>query len=319
MLLCGIIIPRLSRYIGNLGMYQELKAFFLRRLAISPVQIITDTTSCLPPELKEKYGICVVPVGLVINGKFYRDMIDITPNDFWKMFMDLKEPPSTNAANPGDFVNAFLEAGKKSPDMVCILVSKVLTATFESAYQARRLVRTEHPEYNIEIIDSHTSAGALGFVVMEAARAAHDGKSLKEVIEITHDMISRVIYVSALDTLKYMIRMGRAPRNSSGIGEILQVKPIIGFIDDTGLTEVIARVRGKQKSLEKLVELVDKYADTGKPLHFIINYSNSKEDAEELKKLVTSKYKKFEEMYVTEYTPTMGASTGPIIGLAFYS
>jgi DegV family protein with EDD domain len=260
-----------------------------------------------------------VPVGLVIDGKFYRDMVDISPEEFWRIFMDLKEPPSTNAANPGDFVNAFLAAGQTGPDMVCILVSKALTATFESAYQARRLVRGEHPEYNIEIVDSRTSAGALGFVALEAARAAEQGKSLEEVLAITNDMISRVIYVSAVDTLKYMIRTGRIPRNSSGIGELLQVKPIIGFTDDTGITEVIARVRGKQQSLEKLVELVNKYVDTRKPLHFIINYSNSREDAEELKKKVTARYKKYNELYMTEYSPTMAASTGPIVGLAFYS
>jgi DegV family protein with EDD domain len=246
-------------------------------------------------------------------------MIDITPEQFWKIFMDLKDPPSTNAANPGDFVNAFVEASKTGPDILCILVSKALTATFESAYQARRLVRAEHPECNIEIMDSHTSAGALGFVVLEAARAAQEGKSLEEVMEIAQDMISRVIYLSTLDTLKYMIRLGRAPRNSSGIGEMFQVKPILGFIDDTGQTEVIARVRGKQKSLEKLVELVDKYADTKKPLHVMVHYSNSREDGEELKKLLTTRFKKCEELFMTEYTPTMTTHSGPIVGLSFYS
>jgi DegV family protein with EDD domain len=290
-----------------------------RRTIISRVRIITDTTNCLPPELIKKYEILVVPVGLVINGKFYRDMVDITPGQFWKIFMELKDTPSTNAANPGDFVSAFSEASKTGPDILCILVSKALTATFESAYQARRLIRTEHPECNIEIIDSHTSAGALGFIVLEAAKAAQEGKSFEEVMEITQDMISRVIYLSALDTLKYMIQLGRAPRNSSGIGEMFQVKPIVGFIDDTGQTEVVARVRGKQKSLEKLVELVEKYADTKKPMHFIVHYSNSIEDGEELKRLVISKFKKYEELYMTEYSPTMATHTGPIVGLAFYS
>jgi DegV family protein with EDD domain len=288
-------------------------------MPISRVRIITDTTSCLPPNLIKQYEILVVPVGLVIEGKFYRDMVDITPAEFWKIFVDLKDPPSTNAANPGDFINAFEEAAKESPDIVCILVSKALTATFESAYQARRTVRNTHPELNVEIIDSHTSAGALGFIVLEAARAALEGKNLEEVMEVVQNMISRVIYLSALDTLKYMIRLGRAPRNSSGIGEIFNVKPIIGFIDDSGLTEVITRVRGKQKTLEKLVDLVDKYVDTKQPLHFMIHYSNSREDAEELKKLVTAKYKKYSELYITEYSPTMVTHTGPIVGMGFYS
>jgi DegV family protein with EDD domain len=260
----------------------------------------------------------VVPVGLIINGKVYRDLVDITPEQFWKIFMDLKEPPSTNAGNPGDFLQTFLDCGRTADDMVCILVSKVLTATFESAFQARKMARMQHPEYNIEILDSHTSAGALGFVVLETARAAREGKSLEEVIGVARDMISRVIYLSSVDTLKYMIKIGRAPRGSSGLGEIFQVKPIIGFVDDSGYTEVLARVRGKQKSLEKLVDMVDEYADTSKKMHFMVNYSNSVEDGQELKRLVAARYPGG-ELFMTEYSPVMCSATGPVIGLSFYS
>jgi DegV family protein with EDD domain len=309
LLLCNIVIPRYSRYL-------DLLSIGVR--SISNVKVITDSTNCLPAELIKKLGIQVVPVGLVIEGKVYRDLIDITPEHFWKIFMTLKEPPSTSAGNPGDFLQSFLECGQAGNDMVCILVSKVLTATFESAFQARKMARTQHPEYNIEILDSHTSAGALGFVVLETARAAMEGKSLEEVIEVARDMISRVIYVSALDTLKYMAKIGRAPRGSSGLSEIFQVKPIIGFVDDSGYTDVLARVRGKQKSLEKLVAMVNEYADTTKTMHFMINYSNSLEDAEELKKLVLSKYQ-YSEIYMTEYSPVMCSATGPVIGLSFYS
>lgn len=245
-------------------------------------------------------------------------MIDITPEQFWKIFMDLKEPPSTSAGNPGDFFKAFLNCAASGPDILCILVSKVLTATFESAFQARKMARSEHPECNVEILDSRTSAGALGFVVLEAARAAAEGKSLAEVVAVARDMISRVIYISAVDTLKYMIRIGRAPRGSSGLGEILDVKPVIGMVDDSGMTEVLARVRGKQKSLGKIVELVEKYIETDSPLHFMINYSNRLEEAQELKKLILTRYKPV-ELYISEYTPVMCSTTGPVIGLSVYS
>jgi DegV family protein with EDD domain len=265
----------------------------------------------------EKHQIIVVPVGMVVEGKFYRDLVDISRDQFWKIFPGLKEQPSSTAGNPGDFVKAFLEAGQTTDDVVCIVVSKVLTATFESAFQARKTARTEKPELNIEIVDSHTSAGALGFIALEAAKAAEAGKSLAEVMEIVENMVSRVIYLATMDTLKYMIRAGRAPRNSSGFGEILQIKPVIGFVDDSGITEVVARVRGKQGSLEKLVELVSKYVDVKQPLHFMVHYSNSLEDAQELSKLVQRKYKKA-EVHLSEYSPVMCIYTGPCTGLSFY-
>ena len=182
---------------------------------MSKVRIVTDTTNCLPPELIKQYDIRVVPLGLVIDGKVYRDQVDITAAEFWEMFKDLKvlkdlgEHPTTTAGTPGDFVSVFTELAETTNGIVCILVSKALTATHESAYQARRLVRHEHPNLHIEIIDSRTSAGALGFIVSAAARAAQENKSLEEVIEVTWDIISRVIYIATLDTLKYFSRPSR--------------------------------------------------------------------------------------------------------------
>lgn len=260
----------------------------------------------------------MVPVGLVIEGKLYRDQVDMTAAEFWRMFSDLKEQPTTATASPGEFVNVFTELSKTTDSIVCIFVSKALTATQESAFQARRLVKSENPELNIEIIDSKTSAGALGFIVLEAARAAQENKSLEEVIEIIWDMTSRVIYVAALDTLKYLIKIGRAPKTTTGIGELLQVKPIIGFVDDTGLLDMLGRVRGKQKAMTKMVDMVKEYIDTDTPVHVMVHYSNSIEDGEELREMITSKYN-CAELYMTEYTPVMVSATGPMVGISFYS
>ncbi len=281
------------------------------------VGIITDSTNCLPSELIREYGIRVVPVGMVIEGKPYRDLVDITLDEFQGMVNDLEKQPTTTAANPGDFLNVFTELTESTDSIVCILVSKTLTATQESAYQAKRLIRAEHPELNIEIIDSKTSAGALGFIVLEAARTAQQNKSLQEVAAVAQDMVFRVVYLAALDTLKYLIKIGRAPRVTS-IGEMLDIKPIIGFVDDTGLIDVVARVRGKRKSLTTLVELVEKYVDTDKPIHAMVHYTNGLEQVEELKDLLVSRYNCV-EMYLTRLSPVMVSAVGPLVGLSVYS
>jgi len=258
-----------------------------------------------------------VPVGMVIDGNPYRDLVDITLDEFLGMVDSLEKEPTTTAANPGDFINVFTELTESTDSIVCILVSKILTATQESAYQARRLIRAEHPELNIEIIDSKTSAGALGFIVLEAARAAQQNKSLQEVVAVAQDMVFRVVYLAALDTLKYLMRIGRAPRVTS-IGEMLNVKPIIGFVDDTGLIDVVARVRGTRKSLATLVELVEKYVDTDKPIHAMVHYTNGLEQVEELKDLLVSRYNCV-EMYLTRLSPVMVSAAGPLVGLSVYS
>ena len=283
---------------------------------MSKVGIVTDSTSCLPPELVKEYGIRIVPVGLVIDGKGYRDT-DLTNEEFWELFYGAKELPTTSAVSPGDFASTFADLGKSTDSIVCIPVSKALSATHEAAVQARKIVRAENPSLNIEIIDSKTATGALGFIVMEAARAARAGKSLAEVVQVAQDMIPRVKFLATLETLKYLIKGGRAPKTAL-VGELLQVKPIIGLVSNTGLVDAVGRVRTKRKALLKMVDMVKDYIDTNKPVHLMVQYSESIEDGEELREMVTSRYN-CTEVYMTELTPVMSCHTGPMMGLAFYS
>lgn len=284
---------------------------------MSKVGIVTDSTNCVPPELIKQYDIRVVPLGLVINGKAYRDQIDITPAEFYRIYKDLKEMPTTSTASPGDLANIFTELAKSTDSIVCIVVSKALSATYGAAEQAREMAKSEHPNLNIKIIDSKTSTGALGFIVLEAARAAQAGKSLAEVIKVAQDMISRVKFLATLDTLKYLIKGGRAPKTAM-IGELLQVKPIIGLVSNTGLVSALGRVRTKRKALLKMVDMVKDFIDTNKPVHLMVHYSESIEDGKELREMVTSKLD-CTEVYITELTPVMSCHTGPMMGLAFYT
>jgi DegV family protein with EDD domain len=253
---------------------------------------------------------------MVIGTTQYRDGIDITPEKLFSMFDQLPEKPVTAAASPGDFADIFTELGNATNDIACILVSKALTATYDSAFLARKLVRTERPELNIQILDSRTSAGALGFIVREAALAARAGKSLDEVMKVAQDMSSRVIYLAALDTLKYIMATGRTPRGTS-MGEALNVKPVIGFVDDSGLVEVVARTAGKDKALAKMLDLVGKYVDANKPLHFLVHHTYNATEGLALAEEVKKRFK-CAEMDVTGYTAVMLSTTGPMLGIAFY-
>ena len=140
--------------------------------------------------------------------------------------MTIEEMPSTSAASPGDFEAVFNEMSRNSNEIICVLVSKILSATQNSAEMARETVLKNKPDLKIKIIDSKCAAGALGFVVLEAARAAESGKSFEEVVKLIETMLPKVTYLTALETMKYLIKGGRAPRTAI-IGNLLQVKPII--------------------------------------------------------------------------------------------
>ena len=280
------------------------------------VAIISDTIGCLPEEVIREYDIGFVSPILMINGKPYRDRSEITPDQFWDMFKDVKEF-STGAPPIEDYMKAFDEAAKKADNIAIVHVSKALSATYEVSIQARDLYMKEHPGVNIEVVDSRTAAGAQGFIVTEMARAAQAGNSLADVVQVGQDMIPRVRFFCAMETMKLLIKIGRAPKTAY-MGELLQVKPIIGMVNNTGLVENCSRARGMDKAMGKMVEMMGQYLDPDKPSHINVHYTNSVEQGEQLKKLVTDRYKT-EELFFTPYSPVMGGAVGPVLAVSFYA
>ena len=151
---------------------------------MSQVGIVIDSASCMPPELIKEYDIHIAPVHLTMDGKDYRDQIDITPAEFWKIFKDLEEMPTTSGVGPVDFAGAFSELAKSTDSIVCIVVSKVLSATYSAAEQAREIVRAEYPNLSIEIVDSKRAVGAQSLIALEAARVARADKNFAEVVQV---------------------------------------------------------------------------------------------------------------------------------------
>jgi DegV family protein with EDD domain len=283
---------------------------------MAKVGIVTDTIASLPPEKVKEYGIRRVPVSITINDKSYRDLVDLSPDDFWKLFPNMKKF-GTAAPALAEYINIFHELSQTTDSIACTFVSKALSATGEVAVQARDLFLKDHPGVKIEIIDSRTAAGAQGFVVLGMARAAAEGKSLTEVVKVANSMIPRVRFVCALETMKLLIKIGRAPKTAY-MGELFQVKPIIGMFNNTGLVENLGRARGMEKTMLKMVELMEQYVDRNKPAHINVHFSNSISDGEQLKKLVTSRFN-CAELYFTPFSPVMCGSVGPVVAVAFYS
>ncbi|MBN2240954.1 MAG: DegV family protein [Dehalococcoidales bacterium] len=282
---------------------------------MSNVGIVTDSIACLPPEIIEKYDIRVVPVALNINGKPYRDGVDIKYEEFWKMFPEIKEF-TTGAPALSEYVDIYTELLKTADSIVGIFVSFGLSAIGEAAVQAADMMKKENPELKIEIIDSRTAAGAEGFMVEEAAKAAAEGKSMEEIIQLVKDTIPRVKFVTSMETLKYLIKSGRAPKTAY-MGELFQVKPIIGMLNNTGEVENVGRARGWDKAQAKMLDIVAEQVGGEKNIRFNVHYTNSIEDAERFKKMVMERFN-VTDPYFTGYTPVMSGHTGPVLAVSFY-
>jgi fatty acid kinase fatty acid binding subunit len=275
---------------------------------MSPTRVVTDSTSYLPPDLIERDGITVVPLYVVFGGDRIVREIDIT--DYPAFFEELRTAeklPTTSQPSVGDFTAAFeplLEAGN---DVVSVHISGGLSGTTEAARQAKEaLERDGKGGERVEVVDSTTAAGGLGFMVLAAAKAARDGASAKEAAEHIKQARHELRLWFAIDTLEFLRRGGRIGAASAWIGSTLKVKPILTVENEMTPVE---RVRTSSRAFERLVEYARAAADSGADA-WSAQHINAPEQCQALIDRCRDIFGS-EPTIISEIGPVLSAHTGP--------
>jgi DegV family protein with EDD domain len=278
---------------------------------MSKVAIVTDSTAYIPGDLIEQYNISVAPQVLIWGEKIYQDGIDITPTDFYERLKKATVMPSTSQVTPHSFDGIFKDLVEKGFDILAVLVSAKLSGTIASAVQARE----NYPGAKIEIVDSTAVAMALGFQVLQAARANQEGASLTECREIVERSREHVGVVFAVDTLEFLHRGGRIGSGTRFLGTALNFKPILELTD--GKVEGIERVRTRKKSLLRLLEITEQRIAGRKPIRLATLHANAPDEAHELLEKAMERFDVIESVF-SEVSPVVGTHAGPgTIGVAF--
>jgi len=287
-----------------------------RGSVIDRVAVVTDSVSCLPRDLVEKYAVKIVPISVVIDGRTYRDGIDITPREVYELVATSKDLPGTTSPSPGDFLEAYRELSNRVNGIICVTICSDISMMYDSAMQAKRMAEEEMPHVAINVLDSRTAGGAQGFVALEAARVAASGKGLAQVTRAAESMIPRVSMIAVLDTLHYLAKSGRIPKIAAWAGAMLKINPILTFSPEgIGLLE---KARTKPRAVQRLLEIMEERMGR-KPVHVNLMHANVPEEAEALRERIESQFD-CAELFITDFAPTMGVQAGPgVLALAFYS
>jgi fatty acid kinase fatty acid binding subunit len=275
---------------------------------MSPVAVVTDSTSYLPPELIERDGIQVVPLYIVFDGSRTVPEIEIT--DYPAFFEELRTAeklPTTSQPSVGDFTSTFEPLLAEGREIVSVHISGGLSGTPEAARQAKEaLTRDDKGGEHIEIVDSTTAAGGLGFMVLAAAKAARDGASAKEVAEHVAAARRELRLWFAIDTLEFLRRGGRIGAASAWIGSTLKVKPILTVENEMTPVE---RVRTSSRMFQRLLDYARGCADSGADA-WSAQHINAPDQCAELVERCTEIYGHGPTI-VSEIGPVLSAHTGP--------
>jgi DegV family protein with EDD domain len=266
------------------------------------VKIVTDTLSDITGDLAGELGLTVVPLYVRFGEEIYKDRVEITSEDFYRRLVHESVLPSTTQPTPNDFIEVYNSLAKETDEILVIVVSSKLSGTYQSATQAKEMVKGK---CRIEIVDSLSVAMGQGLIVIAAVKAVQDGASLDDVAELARKAVSRSHLIAYFDTLKYLAKGGRIGKAQGLLGSMLSVKPILTVRD--GEMAPLTRVRSLSAGMDYLYSTVAGYSNIE---GLAVEHCTTPADADMLVERLASIYPK-ERIYRSVISPVIGTYSGP--------
>jgi len=268
------------------------------------VAIITDSTAYLPQDLVDDLGLHVVPLTLHWEDQTFRDGIDIRAEEFYERLSNANNIPTTSQTPVDVFEKLFQKLLDEDYAVFAMLISSGISGTVDSALQAKK----NFPDAPLEVLDTQLVSMALGFMVLTVARAAKDGASLEECVALAKATFPKIGVYFTVDTLKYLNKGGRINTARRLLGSALDLKPIMEI--RAGKIELVESVRSRKKSLERMLELVERDISYQEPVRISTFHAAAEKDCQKLMDEAVSRFYPIETI-MTFVSPVIGSHTGP--------
>lgn len=269
------------------------------------IAILTDSAANLSKEfLKENKNVFVVPLLINIDGKIYRDQVDISSDQVYEKLKETKI--ITSLPERKDILDTLKKIKEEGyTHIIAINMSSGLSGT----YNLFRIILEEQKDFQYLHMDSKTLAGAQAILVMYATELVKENICFNRIYEMT-EMVKKYTSfgVYTIDTLKYLKSGGRINKIEAAVGDLLKIKPII-FVNDEGKYETYSKTIGFKRALVKMRKIIiEKFSNS--PLEIMINYGTNKKTAINLLEKLKSVLNVIKG-YVVQLTPVLGVHTGP--------
>jgi len=270
------------------------------------IRIVTDSTAYIPDDLQREYDLTIVPLSVIFPDESFKE----TEVDYDYFYGKIEREgiiPTSSQPSQGEMEDAFNRLIDEGHEIMAIFISGDLSGTCQSAYGARQAILQANPSARIEILDSRTTSMAMGFIVLAAAQAAREGKSLEEVAATARAMQGRTGIYFVPATLEYLKKGGRIGGAAALLGSLLQIKPILYLAN--GKVDVLDKARGTRAALDHILEVVDRdYQARGLSKVVVINVV-AEAKAAELAAEIKRRYGL--EASLSTIGPVIGLHVGP--------
>ena len=214
------------------------------------IALLTDSCVDLSPDVLRQHQIYTVPMRILCADGEYLDGVNIRSADVYRR-LRAGEIPKTSLPSTERLEQTLRQILDDGYDAILgVMVSSGISGT----YNLVRLAAEElEADTGIPMRVYDTLNGSVG----QALQNGYDWDKLTE--RRIPSLIRNTTVAFSVDTLEYLLKGGRIGKVAAAAGTLLQIKPILGFSPDDGQLQSVAKVRGRNLVIGKLVEMMVKY------------------------------------------------------------
>lgn len=263
------------------------------------LRLIVDSGSSIKQNEKDKYNVDIIPLKVNFNDKEYLDGVDISIDEFYHKLIDEQIFPKTSLPSL-EYVENLVKKYPESDEILIITISSGISGS----YNALRLFFEDYK--NVYVYDSKLAVGAIRLLVEEVNKY-RDSLSVKEIIKKLDELVPNIQIMAIPENLDYLCKGGRLSAKEKIIGNILGIKPVIGFKE--GNVKVLTKKRGLKNAIKYLGTVLDDY-EIDNNHHIIPSYTY---DDKNLKDLINATDKKYYDLMIEEdnIDPAIACHWGP--------
>ncbi|MEF2593896.1 MAG: DegV family protein [Eggerthellaceae bacterium] len=277
-------------------------------------EIVTDSCCNLLEDMIDDFGIHVLPLTFMVDGEdeVYQSYLKGERTDLKQFYTMMREGKvfKTSLPNLAESEALFRELLGSGRDVLYIAFSSGLSGTYQALSLMAAQLQEEFPERKIHVVDSLAASGGQGLLVWYAVQHARAGESIDQVRDWLEENKLHLAHWFTVDDLMFLFRGGRVSKTAAWAGTLLNIKPVL-HVDDEGHLIPMEKVRGRKKSLNALIDHMEKSAN--KPISdqmVFITHGDCIEDAEYVAAKIKERFG-VKEVAINYVDPVIGAHSGP--------
>ncbi len=258
------------------------------------IKIVADSSCDLNEDLKKEFSVTLIPFTLNVGNIIYRDDENLDVKKMIKEMAECPTIPKTACPSPNDFIKAY-----EGPESVfAVTISSALSATYESAILAKKMVLENVEDKFIHVFDSFSASVAetlISIKIFELTKKSYDNL---QIVDKVNEYIKSMKTFFLLESLENLMKNGRLSKVKGTIATLLNIKPIMGATEE-GDIKLVESVRGYKRAFARFIEVIGEQGEKLEDKVIGIAHCNCLERAEEFKMELLKRYK-FKDIIIVE-------------------